>query len=191
MLTSSRGFTLIELLVAMALLALLVMSAIPDATEWIRGTQVRTQAAQLVYGLQRARLEAIKRNQPVTFWLVTPQSDCQRSPTSAAYVVSLNDPTSKCNVPAGTSADPFPVEAYSAVYPGVTVTALANGGATTANAVTFNGYGATTNPGAQIARIELAHVQTARALQVRVSAAGSIRMCDTKFDNSSDPRRCQ
>jgi len=67
--TGQRGFTLVELLVGLAVLGILMASAIPSYRVWIQNVQIRNAAESIQNGLQRARSEAIKRNQNVEFVL--------------------------------------------------------------------------------------------------------------------------
>lgn len=66
----ARGLTLIELMVTVAVLALLLASVAPSLGTWIGSQRVRNTASSLVAGLQQARAEAVRRNRPVSFWLV-------------------------------------------------------------------------------------------------------------------------
>ncbi|WP_448478983.1 GspH/FimT family pseudopilin [Pseudoxanthomonas mexicana] len=60
------GFTLIELVITLAVLAIIVTLALPAFTALINGNRLTAQANELVADLQSARMEAIKRNRPVT-----------------------------------------------------------------------------------------------------------------------------
>lgn len=61
----ASGFTLIELMIAIAVLAILVVAAVPSF-EFIRNTSLlATGSNDVVAGLQTARTEAIRRGLPV------------------------------------------------------------------------------------------------------------------------------
>lgn len=194
-----RGFNLIEALVTLTVLGLLVAAAMPSMTDWINSTYVRTIAETTQNGLQRARAEAIKRNQVVTFWLVAPAATarpddtCTLSTASAAWVVSVDDPTGHCSTAASPTAAPRIVEIYG---PGtnannVTVAGIGTDGSTAVSSVSFNGYGQRvgTSP---LAVVDIQHVtaSSARHLRVEISASGSIRMCDYGITDPNDPRIC-
>lgn len=63
------GVTLIEAMIAVALVALIVLTAMPSFSAWLAGLRVRTVAESLVAGMQLARVEAVKRNTPIRFTL--------------------------------------------------------------------------------------------------------------------------
>jgi type IV fimbrial biogenesis protein FimT len=61
------GFTLIELMVTLTLLALLLMLAVPSFTEWVRNNQIRATAESLQNGLRAAKGKATNLNRQVVF----------------------------------------------------------------------------------------------------------------------------
>lgn len=63
---AQRGFTVIELLVGVSILAIVTSLALPNFALLIANGQVRSTADQLRDSIVRARLEALKRNVPVT-----------------------------------------------------------------------------------------------------------------------------
>lgn len=201
----ARGFTLIEAVVVIAVIGLLVMAAGPSISTWIRNTQIRGVASSIQMGLMKARSEAIRRNQPVQFSLVsltnpaTMDTSCALSAASPSWVVSRNDPTSHCDYapsPTATDAnDPMIVEAEAA-GPGaasVTVNALQSDGSTAATTVTFNGFGRVADASTAIARIDVDNAVLGsdyRRLRIEVGSGGTIRMCDVGVTASNDPRKC-
>lgn len=60
-----RGFTLVELMVSIAVLSILLVMAVPSFVEFRERVAVRGAGDQLVSAWANARLEALKRNQPV------------------------------------------------------------------------------------------------------------------------------
>jgi prepilin-type N-terminal cleavage/methylation domain-containing protein len=60
-----KGFTLIEVLVVIGIISILSGIAIPNAVAWRSSAQLSSTAREIVVDLQRAKMEAIKRNRNV------------------------------------------------------------------------------------------------------------------------------
>lgn len=199
-----RGMTLIELAVTMTILALLLVGAGPSMGTWMRNTQVRNTASSILAGLNRARNEAMRRNTPVRFSLVSlvdsavMGSSCALSDTGVSWVVSLRDPASNCQYAPATVAadanDPLIVETNAGGVGGknVVVAAKIADGSTVANTVTFNSFGRV----ADAAPIGFVNVNDAtgsadyRRLRVEIGTGGTVRMCDLAITAATDPRYC-
>jgi len=192
-----RGFTLIELVVTLTVLGLLMALGMPAMGEWMGSLRIRNAAESAQNGLGKARMEAMRRNQVVTYWIVTDKtSGCALTSVAASWVVSLDDPTGHCADAASAAATPRLIEAYGASDGAgdVAVAAkasLASGGAA-ATSVGFNGFGQVVNTGTAIARIDLSSntVASARKLSVTISPGGAIRMCDPLVVTVGDSRAC-
>ena len=193
-----RGFNMIEIAVTLTILGLLMAAVLPSVSEWIRNTHVRTMAESIQNGLKKAKSEALRRNRIVTFWMVAPStaasldSSCALSSASGSWVISMADPTGKCDVAPSPTVDPGIVETYGAGAgaSGITVAGLASDGTTAATSVSFNGYGQRVPAGTPLARIDITHsLGGARNLEINISAGGSIRMCDRDVA-AGDPRAC-
>ncbi len=63
----SAGFTLIELMIGLVILAILLSLGMPAFTGILESSRTKAAASGFAMGLQRARAEAISRNQAVTF----------------------------------------------------------------------------------------------------------------------------
>jgi type IV fimbrial biogenesis protein FimT len=63
------GATLIEFMLTFAIMGILVALAVPSFRDWIQNAQVRTATDAITSGLQLARAEAVRRNNPVRFRL--------------------------------------------------------------------------------------------------------------------------
>lgn len=63
----TRGFTLVELLIGLAILAILMLLALPTFRDFMGNTRIRNTADSLANGIRQAQVEAIKRNRNVTF----------------------------------------------------------------------------------------------------------------------------
>ncbi len=203
---SHRGFTPIELMVVLVVIGVLLVTLAPSMTEWLRNLQVRSAAESISAGLQKARAEAVRRNQNVYFSLVTNPTNptnepgqltsaCALSSTNASWVVSLASPAGKCEQAAGGSAAPqiLDKQAKGNGFPDVSVQVkpalCSNTGTSSATQVMFNSLGspANTNP---IRCIEITHPTSPSVkLQVRIDAGGGVRSCIHGL-RSDDARAC-
>lgn len=71
-----RGFTLIELVITIALMAILLVVAVPGMRNLIQDNKMAAQANDVVTAVNTARLEAIKRNRPVSLCVSDDASTC-------------------------------------------------------------------------------------------------------------------
>lgn len=99
-----RGFTLIEVMVVVMVAAILFGIAAPSIRSMIDSAKVKGAAESVLSGLRYARSEAINRNAPMRFQLVTAlDATCVTSTTSLLWVVSQSDqanygpPTGACD----------------------------------------------------------------------------------------------
>ena len=195
-----RGFSLIELLVTITVLAFILVAATPTLGTWMDNTRIRNSAEALQNGLQTARAEAVKRNQSISFYLVSltdpavMDNSCALSGNSGSWVVSVDSPAGKCGSAPSISVAPKIVEARTVGDAGgkVRVTGVQADGTTAAHTVTFNGFGRVINSN-PLARIDITGTSdstTYRKLRLEVTAAGAVRMCDPKVTDANDPRKC-
>lgn len=198
----ARGFSLLELMVVLTLIAILALLATPSMAEWMKNQRIRGTAEALLNGLQTARAEAIRRNRPASFWLVSDLTDgCALSGASGTWVVSLNSPAGKCNAAPSATDAPLLVTSHAA-QGGVDVQA-ADAGGTAASEVRFDGYGRLASlpgGGSPIARIDIrdpadkdkadAATHAYRSLRVLVQGTGAIRLCDPRISTAGDTRAC-
>ena len=196
------GISLIEVLVTLTILGLLLVAVLPSIGNWMRNIEIRNAAESIQNGLTRARAEAVKRNEIITFSLVSSAADgqfagtCELTGTSGSWVASRDDPSGKCAVSVSDTLSPFIVakQAVGDGAPNVTVSVCgANTGATS---VAFNGYGRiaatpawTTGP---LQCVELTNTTATgtRRLNVVIGTGGTVRMCDPAVTSNDDPRKC-
>jgi type IV fimbrial biogenesis protein FimT len=176
-------------------LGLLVALGMPAMSDWMGSLRIRNAAESAQNGLSKARMEAMRRNQVVTYWTVTDKTaGCALASSKASWVVSLDDPTGHCADSASTSTTPRLVEAYGASDGAgdVVVNAYASDGATAATSVSFNGFGQVVSTGTPIGMINLSSaVAGSRTLRVTISPGGAIRMCDpSPTIPAGDSRKC-
>jgi len=199
-----RGMTLIELAVTMVILAMLLVGAGPSISAWMRNTQVRNTASSMLAGLNRARNEAMRRNVPIRFSLVSLTdsavmgSSCALSGAGVSWVVSVRDPAGNCQYAPATVAadanDPMIVEANAGGVGGknVVVAAKVAGTNVAADTVTFNSFGRVADA-APIGFINVSNDVAGndyRRLRIEIGNGGTVRMCDLGITATTDARYC-
>ena len=102
----ARGFSLIEMLVVVAIAGIVLAIAVPSFQETMVNGRSRGVAESIQFGLIKARSEAISRNAPMRFQIVsTLDATCTASSTSRLWVVTqytgLTAPANTRGVPAG------------------------------------------------------------------------------------------
>jgi type IV fimbrial biogenesis protein FimT len=208
----TAGFSLIELLVAMAILGVLVMATLPSVGAWLRNTEIRNAAEAVSNGLAKARNEAVRRNQPVLFSLVTPQAGnpgvldagCALSTTSASWVVSLQSPEGGCHRAVSETTAPMVLAKFAQGDGARNVVVRVFGEdcstASTNTQVSFNAFGRVKSdppdldhPPAPIRCLLISHTGggDSRPVRVVIGKGGTLRTCDpTPSLAADDPRRC-
>lgn len=192
-----KGVTIIELMVTVTIMALLMAAVAPGMTEWVANMRLRGSAEVALAGLQKARAEAIKQNQVITFWLVSPATaeplddTCALSSTSASWVISTDDPSGACSVAPSLTTAPRIVEARGAGAgaSGIVIAAVDTAG-NAATSVAFNAYGQMVNPAAAIQTIDFTSPTSGtRRLRMQISTEGGVHLCDRDVA-TTDPRSC-
>jgi len=193
-----RGVSLVELMVALAIAAVLLMLAAPALSNWVQNAQIRTTADSIQNGLQLARSDAVSLNTLVRFQLTSSiDNACTLSTTSSNWVVSLFDPTGACGTAPTVSnlsyncnaGDPCIAQTHPA----------AEGAGSTINAgqalVCFNGLGQQSSTCGAPAAVTISITNPAggacmpagkmKCMNVQVSTAGQIHMCDASLTYSA------
>lgn len=195
-----QGFSVIEVMVTITVMALMLFVAMPSLGSWMDNTRIRNASEALQNGLQTARAEAVKRNQSISFHLVSltdpavMDNSCTLSASGGSWVVSVDSPATKCGSGPSTTVAPKIVEARTAADAGgrVKVAGVQADGTTAADTVTFNGFGRVINA-APLTRIDITGLASGtryRNLRLEITAAGAVRMCDPKVTVANDPRKC-
>jgi type IV fimbrial biogenesis protein FimT len=199
-----HGFSLIEMMVTLTILGFLLVATMPSIGAWLRNTEIRNASESISNGLAKARAEAVRRNLPVRFTLVSTASgnkglldvSCAASTTSASWVVSLDDPAGACQVAVSETTTPRTLAKFAQGdgSPNVTVSVRAADCATasTNTQVTYNGFGRVDNGAAAVRCIVIGHNSGApvRPLNVVISPGGTVRSCDPAVTDNNDPRKC-
>ena len=199
----AAGFSLIELMVTMTILGLLLVATMPSIGAWMRNTEIRNAAESINSGLAKARSEAVRRNQPVLFSLVTPQSgnpgvldnSCALSATSASWVVSLATPETKCALAVNEATAPGILAKYAqgdgARNVAISVRNADCSAAASTTQVGYDSFGRIRHA-APLRCIDIRHTAsgTSRPLRLMLGNGGNVRMCDPAVTDDNDPRKC-
>lgn len=188
---SLAGFTLIELMFAVAIVGILLAAGLPEASNWIQNTKVRTAAETISNGMQLARGEAVRRNTQVEFVLTNTVPIAANVPalapaTSGPFWVVRKFQTGGYTVADFVQGGGNEVTSSSAVVSAADADVVFNGLGRTdlaAGALTIQ----VTNPtgGACVAASG-----PMRCLNVVVQPGGQIRMCDPAIAAAGDTRKC-
>lgn len=177
---SHVGFSLVELMVAVAVIGILAVFALPSYTIWIENTRIRNAADSINSGLQKARVEALKRNADVQFELGA----------GSAWTIGCVDENADCPDPIEERGEK---EGSSA---NVTVTATPVGSTilvfTSLGRVRSALEGAPEEPFTQL-DIDNSSMSgsESRDLRILIDAGGAGKMCDPYTGLSdTDPRKC-
>jgi type IV fimbrial biogenesis protein FimT len=172
-----RGVTLIEIMVTLVIAGVIGMLALPAFQTMMANARTKASAESILSGLRKAKAEAIKRNMPVRFQLVSSLANgCAYSTSSMLWLVTETDQLA--------TGDPVPDCGDATVIfssPGdipSTVQVSSNG----ASIVTFSPVGQVlTNMGGavQLARVDVTSTNAdATPWRILVSPGGSIKMCN-------------
>jgi len=192
-----RGVTLTEVLVVVAILGTVMFAVLPEVATWMRNLGVRNVAESIKGGLERARLEALRRNSAVTFWMVEDSgrsvlSDaCVLSSESGSWVISSQNPTGKCGTEPSKDEGAVVIEKWAVSEGGRSVVVgAADANSNGADRVIFTSLGQLSTLGTSAAQIDIKSSSgEARNLRIQINAGGSVRLCDPNVA-ADDPRRC-
>jgi len=197
---SSRGFTLIELMITIALLAVLMMIAMPEMRTYMLNSNIRRTAESFVADVMAARAEAIRTNDPVTFTVTDTENPStavkssdlnanENGPNWAAFVVPVN-PTpenkERLLLVKRNAWDKDKKGAMVNMHKGEGVSRF-----------TFDGLGRISGwavfqftKDEYNQRCELKD-KSIRCLQVEISPNGSVHMCEPGREKGKDTRACK
>jgi type IV fimbrial biogenesis protein FimT len=204
----ARGFTIIELMVGIALLAILLVLAVPSFSQMAHNMRLRAHAESISNGLQLARSEALRRNQPVEFVLTDtePTEDNVGAPNVTAagphWMVRANGGVAgfafvegRSGLEGSSQADattvqiaavvPAPPPPVSPTFTNGTVTFSPIGRAELTADATFD----VSNPAGGACKTAGGD-EPMRCLRVVVTPGGRVRMCDPAVTAATDTRKC-
>ncbi len=197
----ARGFTMVELMIGISIVAIVMAIGTPSFTTYLQGSKLASAAQSYLSGVQLARAEAIRRNQPVQFVL----TDLPIAP-NIQNVAGLNNPNGRnwlVRVLNPVTATFDLVEAKSALegsytstgVPSITVIGAATAPVVFDGTLSFNGFGATTAVATYTLDLQnpnggtCAPVGPMRCPRIRVAAGGQAHLCDP-IAAPGDSRAC-
>lgn len=180
---------IIEVMIALAIVGMLLIAGLPSLSEFMSNSAVRSAASVVLNGVQLARTEAIRRNAPVEFVLVS------EAPSVANVGAAAN-----------TAGPHWIVRVFQAAG-AYTAADFIQGGDTfsTPNAAinadianfTFGGLGRTNLAGDNTIRVTYPSGGGCfdgggpiRCLNIVVKIGGQVRMCDPAIAIAGDSRAC-
>jgi type IV fimbrial biogenesis protein FimT len=178
---SMRGFGLIELMITVAIIGIMSSIAIPAFSEWVADTKTRTLAEVYQNSIRLAQTEALRRGRKVEFFLT---SDTPALGGGVAtdgknwgiQSIKLNDSNNAAEelIQSGILAGSNP---------------YVNVNASSAK-IQFNSIGRVSNV-TQPITIQLTNTKGNRQLNITVSLAGGVRMCDPKKSRAEYADGCE
>jgi type IV fimbrial biogenesis protein FimT len=180
----THGFNLVEMMIVITVIGILTVLAVPNFTAWVQNTKTRTVAEALQNGIRLAQSEAVKSSRNVRFLLTnaTPTIGATESTTGRNWVVESMSMTNTAE------PDRFVQGASLPDMGNVQITA-------TSAFIQFNSFGRIASPNNsvvyQITNKRSTSSNPLRRLNVTVSVAGAIRMCDPDKElNATNPDGC-
>jgi type IV fimbrial biogenesis protein FimT len=194
-----RGFTLLELVVGVAILALLVVLAMPSYTQWLINSRVRTTSESIQNGLRYARNQAVDLALPVRFELSGASSSNWTVCVPASATSSCSGVTTQCSSTTLTTCLLKQYVSQYATYSVALGTSAGTGGSFSSAltsfpvaGVTFDALGRPTDyNNTSLGRVDISSVRGTRRLVDTVNSAGAVRQCDANLPLSANtPEGC-
>jgi len=196
-----RGITMMELMVSVAIIAILMAVGIPNLSNWVQNTQVKSTAESVLTGLQLARAEAVRQNSKTRFQL-----------TDATGLAGWTIATLRLDRTDCPGVDPYPCPVQSGVAAesgenarlGVSTASLAAtdysvgiaaaAGMSASPTIVFDAFGRTDSTVNNITRIDITNVAypAARRMVISITDSGMAKLCDPLLSGLTppNPRGC-
>lgn len=186
--TIQRGVTMMEVMASVAIIAIVMAIGIPNLSNWVQNTQVRSSAESVLTGLQLARAEAVRQNTKTRF---------QLTGTTGLPSWTISTPRlDRTDCPAGADLYPCPVQSGAATESGLnarlgastaslaetdySVAIAAADGMSTSPSVIFDAFGRADSTVTNITRIDVTNASyaDARRMVITITASGTAKLCD-------------
>lgn len=193
------GFTLIELATTLAVLALLIVLAMPSYRVWIANSRVRSTSESIQNGLRLARNQAVDLAQRVRFEL---PADKTANWTVCVPGTASGACDGLSTVCLGTTRTGCVLQRFvdASAARGVTLaTSPGNGGSLgtplsslSVRGVTFDPFGRAGTGAGELGRVDVySTIEGTRRLIDLIGANGAVRQCDADLPASADtPEGC-
>ena len=168
-----NGFTLVELMIGIAIIAILLMLALPTYRDFRANTQVRNAADTIMHGVRLAQVEGIRLNQNVTLE-IDPAVGWQIRDAGGVTIgnETFNDPTGQLVI------TPQPVGAVKLTYSPLGQYIGPNNPDDGSTAVTS-------------IQVTTTAISAPNSLRVTTDPVwGGARVCEPKFVYPADPAGC-
>lgn len=177
--SSMYGFGLIELMITVAIIGIMSSMAIPAFSEWVADTKTRTMAEVFQNNIRLAQTEALRRGRQVQFFLTsaTPAMNVATATNGKNWGIQSMTLTNK-----DTAEEFIQGGSLSANNPSITVSA-------SSAVIQFNSIGRVSNVN-QPVTIQLANSKGDRKMNITVTLAGGVRMCDPDKSRASYADGC-
>jgi type IV fimbrial biogenesis protein FimT len=180
------GFSLIEFGIVLVIFGIAIALGIPSFSAWLQNSQIRTAGETLLAGVQLSRVQAVTMNSPVCLQLLDAAGALATTGTNWTVI---GPPGLDC-----TTASTGTVIQSKPAAEGTRNVVINGNGAT---AIAFNGLGGVSPPADVAIDVTnptggacVAAGGNMRCLQIRVTRAGQVRMCDPAVATVGDPRKC-
>lgn len=208
---TQRGISLIEIMIGLVIVAISLALAIPNFSNFIQNSRIRTAAEAIQSGLTLARTEAVRRNTNVQFILGSGASWTVACEVAIADVDGDGLPDCPGESPVPTTPFPFiesRTDAEGATNVAVTTSEVTPDGPASpaplfTSSLSFNGLGKVTSTTLTLGNNAVFDIRPmtgtcagvggdSRCMEIVVTSSGQVRLCDPALTltKPTDPQAC-